>query len=40
LLAGAISLFIINITTPALFQGFGILYFVFILVIIKKYKYN
>lgn len=40
LLAGAISLFIINITTPALFQGFGILYFVFILVMIKKYKYN
>ncbi len=36
--AGAISLFVINITTPALFQGFGIIYFVFILVIIKRYK--
>lgn len=31
LLAGAFSLFLINATTPALFQGFGILYFVFLL---------
>lgn len=38
LLAGAVSLFVINITTPALFQGFGILYFVFILVMIKSYQ--
>lgn len=28
LLAGAVSLFVINLTTPALFQGFGVLYFV------------
>lgn len=27
LIAGAVSLFIINITTPALFQGFGVIYF-------------
>lgn len=32
LLAGALALFIINITTPALFQGFGVLYFVFLAV--------
>ncbi len=32
-LAGAVALCIINITTPALFQGFGVLYFVFLLVI-------
>lgn len=31
LLAGTISLVLINTTTPALFHGFGILYFVFIL---------
>jgi len=30
LFAGALSLFIINITTPALFQGFGILYFIYL----------
>ncbi len=30
LAAGAIALFVINITTPALFQGFGVLYFVFL----------
>lgn len=36
LFAGAISLFIINITTPALFQGFGILYFVLLLLIIQQ----
>ncbi|MDD2656002.1 MAG: O-antigen ligase family protein [Patescibacteria group bacterium] len=36
LFAGAISLFVINITTPALFQGFGILYFVFIMKIISE----
>ncbi len=30
LIAGAIALFIVNITTPALFQGFGVLYFVFL----------
>lgn len=36
LFAGAISLFVINLTTPALFQGFGILYFVLILAILKK----
>ncbi len=33
LFAGGIALFIINITTPALFQGFGVLYFVFLLVL-------
>ncbi len=38
LLAGAVSLFIINITTPALFQGFGILYFAFIFVFTSKYS--
>jgi len=35
LFAGALSLFVINLTTPALFQGFGILYFVFIMKIIS-----
>jgi O-antigen ligase len=30
LFAGAIALFIINITTPALFQGFGVLYFIYL----------
>ncbi|MBI4262013.1 O-antigen ligase family protein [Candidatus Uhrbacteria bacterium] len=30
LLAGAIAFFVINGSTPALFQGFGVLYFVFI----------
>lgn len=34
LFAGALSLFVINITTPALFHGFGILYFVYLLSII------
>lgn len=32
-LAGGISLFVINITTPALFHGFGILYFIFLFVV-------
>ena len=32
LVAGALALFIINITTPALFQGFGVIYFVFLIV--------
>jgi len=36
LFAGAISLFVINLTTPALFQGFGILYFVFVIKIISE----
>lgn len=36
LLAGAIALLIINITTPALFHGFGILYIVLILVVIHR----
>jgi O-antigen ligase len=31
LFAGAISLFVVNITTPALFQGFGLLYFVYLM---------
>jgi O-antigen ligase len=31
LVAGAIALFVINITTPALFQGFGVIYFVFLI---------
>lgn len=35
LLAGVAALFVINITTPALFQGFGVLYFVFILIMIQ-----
>jgi len=35
LLAGAIALFIVNITTPALFQGFGVLYFVFLITMQK-----
>lgn len=30
IVAGAIALFVINITTPALFQGFGVLYFAFL----------
>lgn len=30
LVAGAIALFVVNITTPALFQGFGVLYFAFL----------
>lgn len=30
LFAGALSLFVINLTTPALFQGFGVLYFAFL----------
>ena len=34
--AGAISLFIFNLTMPALFHGFGVLYFVFLLVVIQK----
>ncbi len=38
LLAGGISLFVINITTPALFQGFGILYFCALWVFISKYS--
>jgi O-antigen ligase len=29
-IAGALALAIVNITTPALFQGFGVLYFVFL----------
>jgi hypothetical protein len=33
LIAGAAALAIINITTPALFQGFGVLYFVFLIVV-------
>lgn len=36
LFAGAISLFIINITTPALFQGFGILYFIYLATYTKQ----
>lgn len=36
LFAGAISLFIINITTPALFQGFGVLYFIYLALPIHK----
>jgi len=36
LFAGALSLFIINITTPALFQGFGILYFIYLAVYTKQ----
>lgn len=36
LFAGAISLFVINITTPALFQGFGILYFVLLLILLQQ----
>lgn len=35
LFGGAISLFVINLTTPALFQGFGILYFVFLICVIQ-----
>ncbi|MCX6780650.1 MAG: O-antigen ligase family protein [Candidatus Magasanikbacteria bacterium] len=35
LIAGAIALFVINITTPALFQGFGVLYFAFLIVATK-----
>ena len=35
LLAGGAALFVVNITTPALFQGFGVLYFVFILIMIQ-----
>ncbi len=35
LLAGIISLGIINLTTPALFQGFGVLFFVFTFVAIN-----
>ncbi|MFA7653607.1 MAG: O-antigen ligase family protein [Candidatus Magasanikbacteria bacterium] len=31
LFAGAIALFFINITTPALFQGFGVIYFVLLI---------
>jgi len=38
LFAGALSFFVINITTPALFQGFGILYFVFLLTLINNSK--
>ncbi len=38
LLAGGISLFIVNITTPALFQGFGVLFFVGVLVIVAERK--
>lgn len=36
LLAGAGALLIANVTTPALFQGFGILYIVFIIVFISR----
>lgn len=36
LFAGALALFIINITTPALFQGFGILYFIYIAIYTKQ----
>ncbi len=35
LLAGGVALFATNITTPALFQGFGVLYFVFVLIMIQ-----
>jgi len=35
LFGGALSLFVINLTTPALFQGFGVLYFVFLIYIIQ-----
>jgi len=38
LFAGFISLFIINITTPALFQGFGVLYVVLLLFVIINQK--
>lgn len=37
LLAGALSLFVINLTTPALFQGFGVLYFVLLVVVISNH---
>lgn len=40
LLAGGISLLIINITTPGLFHGFGILYSVLAIVIIKLTSYD
>lgn len=36
LFAGAVSLCIINITTPSLFQGFGVLFFVFILLVLSE----
>jgi len=32
ILAGSCALFVINLTTPALFQGFGILFFIFAIV--------
>ncbi|MBI5022671.1 MAG: O-antigen ligase family protein [Candidatus Magasanikbacteria bacterium] len=38
LLAGGAALFVINLTTPALFQGFGVLYFVFILWLVLNEK--
>lgn len=38
LLAGGISLFVVNITTPALFQGFGVLFFVGVMVVIADRK--
>ncbi len=36
LTAGGVSLFVMNLTTPALFQGFGILYFVFLMVYLQN----
>ena len=36
LLAGATALLVINITTPALFHGFGMLYIVALLVVINR----
>jgi O-antigen ligase len=38
LFAGGISLFVINITTPALFHGFGILYFILLFVVVQTKK--
>jgi O-antigen ligase len=35
LIAGAIALFVVNITTPALFQGFGVIYFVVMIAMIN-----
>lgn len=36
LIAGAVSLFVINLTTPALFQGYGVLYLIFVVVVSIK----
>ncbi|HBV58325.1 MAG TPA: hypothetical protein DEB73_03655, partial [Candidatus Magasanikbacteria bacterium] len=40
LLAGGAALFVINITTPALFQGFGVLYFAFVLCLVIQLSYD